>query len=148
MNSQFGSPAAVAAARKSDNEVPEFKMDGVMVRGTAVTQAAIESTTDSQGDWKFRNTSTAQSTWSLSSPRKAMVLDLSFIWPTAGLGGCSTQPTPDSTTPSLWTHAAHDSRTVSIVGPGHRSPPHMDSTAHTDLPPSLERVLTTNRALW
>jgi hypothetical protein len=49
MNSQFGSPAAVAAARKSDNEVPKFKMDGAMVRGTAVTQAATESTTASQG---------------------------------------------------------------------------------------------------
>lgn len=56
MNSQFGSSAAVAAARKSDNEVPKFKMDGAMVRGTAVTQAAAESTTASQGDLKLKYT--------------------------------------------------------------------------------------------
>lgn len=53
MNSQFGSPAAVAAARKLDNEEPKFKTDGAMVRGTVVTQAA---TTSSQGDLKFKNT--------------------------------------------------------------------------------------------
>lgn len=74
MNSQFGSPAAVAAARKLDNEVPEFKMDGAMVRGTAVTQAATESAIASQGDSKFKNTypnlpapgvSRAQGKWQL-----------------------------------------------------------------------------------
>lgn len=43
MNSQFGSPAAVAAARKLDNEGPEFKMDGATVRRTTVTKAATES---------------------------------------------------------------------------------------------------------
>lgn len=56
MNSQFGSPAAVAAARKSDNEVPEFKMDGATIRRTAVTQAVTESAPASQGDLKLKNT--------------------------------------------------------------------------------------------
>lgn len=80
MNSQFGSPAAVAAARKSDNEVPEFKMDGATIRRTAVTQAATESAPASQSDLKLKKyTSLSQSTWSLSSPRKVTAPDLSFI---------------------------------------------------------------------
>lgn len=55
MNSQFGSPAAVAAARKLDNEVPEFKMDGATVRRTTVTQAATKSASAFQDDLKLKN---------------------------------------------------------------------------------------------